>query len=1609
MGAETQVYVPAPVVTGPRTDFLWRQHEGADQANEFAHTSAALNSGGGAMGEGTVPFSFAQVAIFSPNSPQLQSRPNALGSNEGQEQQADDGEEHQRTKAPPVGDAPAAMQAQMLQRQAEATAREAGPDLEAKLAGRAGGGAPLSADVRSFMEPRFGFDFSRVRIHNDNESVQMNRQLNAQAFTHGSNIYFGSGKSPTDRHLLAHELTHVVQQTGASKQKVNKTIGRPNDLLEPQAKAAADQVMTLPTPAPEVQQLEVDGEAEAAETAVQPKLLDTANTPPVQRQTAGVLTEAGAHKQLFRLHASHRPATPDIPRWGVQPKLTIGQPNDRYEQEADRVAQQVMSMAPPAAPHVQRQMKGEESEEIQPKLLAEITPLIVQRREDLEEEESIQTKCEACQQEEPIQRSLSGTVPAQPDLESRLMASKGGGSPLPVEVRSFMEPRFGLQFKQVRVHTDSNAATMSQTIHAKAFTHGSDIYFNSGYYSPDSDSGKALLAHELTHTLQQEGSVHHNRVATSMVQPKEGDEKAEDKSEGFTEDLAWSAVRRLAPTLEPVMRKGPSGILDQITTVISGSLDSVFNRMMAPVRTIAGIDNQLTSHFGVLLTSLQTAAGQIANNDCTPISNAAAKIQQVAESLITPIVEKLQPVVASIKGFLNDLWEKIGAPIWGWIKEYASEQWQAIQWMGEQAQKVAKWIWETMGYDKTWKWFKEKLGIGEGAEGQDGILQWVQRKVESLWEKLKAKLAPFEQELTTIGATVAAVAVALSPAGPVLAIGAAVAGAVQGLRWIAANWGKGNLIVQGRTYLEQQLIPPLLGAANSLGGAFAEIANSLSSTLGSLAAGLTRAVGALGGSLLRVAVSVVQWIADQANALARWAQQQLNNVKQWVDEALNKLQAFLKSMLHYLQELGKVVMDVWLLPKFLKSVWNAIPECIRDPIIDFVGPIILRQIEIFRALASDKKAWQQTKADVMNIINLVFTNHDLDGAIKATYYLILRVFQIPPELVTEVLQKAEGAWDTVSKDPLGFIKNAVRSVGRGFRLIYDNLREELKAGMIGWLTGSLGQSDITLPTDWSDPRQLFNLVLDVLGLSVDHIWQLIEERVENKDRVKQIRNWLGKFTRAAEWVNAAIDTSKTPAENAQGIIEQAKDFGGELIQGLAEWVVARISKELAKVAVEAAATAGLSEVLDIIVRIYTAINTAVQWARKILDMVNQGLNDITAIAVGDIATAGSRIREIMHLGMPVVIGFLADQVGLGGVGDAIRDVVTKLRANVDKGIIWIIDKIKAGIEAIGGAVKAGVEAIKEWWKERVNFTTNDGEAHSLYFSGQEGNAKLIIASTPEDYEGFLNKVQTKGQSAEFKTAHGQALKIAQEISQKQEERQFDDAGRQKKAEFIQKKLKALVKPTKVLASSLNNDETPSVISYGSLTAEGGATSMDASILSKNHSEGSTPSDSAAIWEKANRRSGKFVQGHLLNHNIGGPGRMYNLIPITRAANALHHSQVEKDIKDAIINQHEVVRYKVIVNYDGHPVRNTHKNLKKEYKDLKNKVDQQQRPTKKDTNRLDILNEKIDIMGYEEKYLATSLTAIWGTLEHDGSKWTNKDNKSPVSIPNDLQDLQEPDI
>ncbi|HLP65747.1 eCIS core domain-containing protein [Flavobacterium sp.] len=185
---------------------------------------------------------------------------------------------------------------------------------------------------------------------------------------------------------------------------------------------------------------------------------------------------------------------------------------------------------------IQKKEKEEEKGPIQKKEKEEEKP--VQKKEEKKEEEPvqkkeekeepIQAKCADCEKEEKVQKKEvkeeekpvqkkeenSNKESQENELEGKLNSSKGGGKGLDKKTKNEMESGFGADFSDVKVHTDSNAVQMSQELGAQAFTNGNDVYFNKGKYNPNSKEGKHLLAHELTHTIQQNGA----KQKSGMVQ-----------------------------------------------------------------------------------------------------------------------------------------------------------------------------------------------------------------------------------------------------------------------------------------------------------------------------------------------------------------------------------------------------------------------------------------------------------------------------------------------------------------------------------------------------------------------------------------------------------------------------------------------------------------------------------------------------------------------------------------------------------------------------------------------------------------------------------------------------------------------------------------------------------------------------------------------------------------------------------------------------------------------------------------------------------------------------------------------------------------------------------
>jgi hypothetical protein len=401
-------------------------------------------------------------------------------------------------------------------------------------------GQPLDEQTRSFFEPRFGYDFSKVRIHTDARSQESARAVKALAFTVGNNLVFGSGHfapaTKSGQRLLAHELTHVVQQsqTGNSSIQRKLEVGPANDVLEQEADRLAEKItgenrVTLGWPvAPPSNgskakvQRATDSSSDLsapAATTVPPAtgliVDDEASTVGAGQMRKSEFLEglrasvcAAADSELAAVGRTAQ-GCPFIERWIARLHTRTSQYIERgirkYAPEsanASAARDYFTAVSNHVRQGVSRWAKTGDLSDVPPELMSEmggggilgaiggaISSVVGALGSAISGIGNLFTKAK--------DGGARQTNPAA------IQAKLGAGAPLDGGVRTRMETAFGHSFSRVRVHADSRGAELSANVNARAFTIGNDVAFAAGEYRPGTLIGDALIAHELAHVAQQ--------------------------------------------------------------------------------------------------------------------------------------------------------------------------------------------------------------------------------------------------------------------------------------------------------------------------------------------------------------------------------------------------------------------------------------------------------------------------------------------------------------------------------------------------------------------------------------------------------------------------------------------------------------------------------------------------------------------------------------------------------------------------------------------------------------------------------------------------------------------------------------------------------------------------------------------------------------------------------------------------------------------------------------------------------------------------------------------------------------------------------------------------
>lgn len=494
------------------------------------------------------------------------------------------------------------------------------------------------------------------------------------------------------------------------------------------------------------------------------------------------------------------------------------------------------------------------------------------------------------------------------------------------------------------------------------------------------------------------------------------------------------------------------------------------------------------------------------------------------------------------------------------------------------------------------------------------------------------------------------------------------------------------------------------------------------------------------------------------------------------------------------------------------------------------------------------------------------------------------------------VKKTGAALRGILKNPLPFIGNLVKAAKRGFSNFADHFLDHLKAGLLDWLTGSL--PGVYIPKSFA-LTEVLKFVLSLLGLSWQNIRQKLvkvigETAVKAMETGFQIVVTLVRDGPAAAW------------DQIKGELSKLKDT---VIGGIIDFVVeAVVTKAVPKLIAMFIPGAGF---ISAIISIYDVVMVFVRKIAKIIQVVKAFIDSIVQIASGVIDAAAKKVESILAGLLSLAISFLAGFIGLGKVADKVMGVINKVRAMIDKAldalIAWVVKMGKAFL----GKLKSAAGKFLEWWKLK-KVVSGAGVTSTLTTEGSETATRLLVASSPgEPWSSYLKKVNAKTKEEKDALSKAKTLAATIEAARKPSVTQEDHA------KAVEKAFNELAEHISVLNGAKGNPA--SVIEYGGTDGLGGGVEAKANPLTEKHPQGTTPRDSAQIWQDlANLGKGLgisvrqkyYVQGHLLNENLGGPGMRFNLTPITKAANNAHKSAVETEIKKLVNDDKEVVSYTV---------------------------------------------------------------------------------------------------
>lgn len=865
-----------------------------------------------------------------------------------------------------------------------------------------------------------------------------------------------------------------------------------------------------------------------------------------------------------------------------------------------------------------------------------------------------------------------------PYLSKRTLSTlrqPGAGQPISPNVRRKIEPHVGTSLRHVRVHSDSNAARAATNLQARAFAHGHHIFLNRSESSQD----LKLMAHEATHVVQQ-GAATAYRSTTGAAAPPN--------------------VQRLLPNF--VM----NGINDYarhipgftLFTVIIGfnplTGNTIERNAMNLMEGLMGLVPFGTFIFDALRSHniLQPAFAWV-ENELSRLNLTMSRVEQVLENAWEDV-----RVAQGFDYNLQVLQRHFGH-LYNDVKSFAASLVNHIVTLIKNAAiDITE---EKLAENKAWSLIKKIIKVNP--------------------------LTGEEVEATTVD---------------ILRDFLLLIGKEQELAQMEAR----GTLEETAVWLDTQL-GTFLSLAGELNQLFSDAWQAIQpENLPNLTTNLQLLTAQVGRFLQRawtfartVAAKVLAFIKK---ALLNWLSAFANDIPGYhlltviLEKDIFTQKAVLRtptSLIHGFMSLipggeqqFQQMQETGIIPNAAARIEALISELgiswpfMRDLFLNIWQSLTIE--DVINPIEAFQRITNQFGEQIGRLFSFV------TQVVKIVIELILQLMNFPFDIIQRIIANATQAFENIQSDPIGFLKKLLAAVKLGFTKFFDNILQHLLSGVTDWLFTQVRKAGIEPPTEIT-LASIFDLVVQLLGISMDQIWQKLADRI-GQDKVDRIRGAIDKLVGIWNFVRDVQE--RGVAAIWEYIESQISNLWETVIEQARSWIVTNIIERVTAKLLSMLDPTGIMVVVNSFIAFFNAIQSAVEYLREMLLIVDGYVSTIASVARGDIEPGAARLEQELSNSIPVAIGFLANQVGLGNLAEKLAEIIARIRQIVDKALDWLMDKAVNLGQSLFQSLGLGKrdEEIVGLTDEKVNLHETINLRNEEHEIANRGNSYELTMSSP---------------------------------------------------------------------------------------------------------------------------------------------------------------------------------------------------------------------------------------------------------------------------------------